>query len=71
VSNESLATLAVGNGQDERQRVALKDLHVQLLDEHGNAARCTQGEGQVCVTASVLSFMLIFCCVSSNALLIA
>lgn len=54
VSNESLATLAVGNGQDEQQRVALKDLHVQLLDEHGNAAKCIQGEGQVCPTACVL-----------------
>jgi hypothetical protein len=45
VSNESLATLAACNGADAAGRVVLKQLQVQLLDEHGNAARC---EGADC-----------------------
>eukprot|EP00892_Ulva_mutabilis_P012666 jgi/Ulvmu1/9772/UM056_0012.1 len=38
LSNESLATLAVGNGQAAGDRVALRQLVVQLLDEHGNCS---------------------------------
>ena len=38
LSNESLSTLAVGNGQALSDRVALKQLVVQLLDDHGNCA---------------------------------
>ena len=47
VSNESLATLAMGNGRDVAARLALSDLRVQLLDVHGNAARSEGGEAQV------------------------
>lgn len=38
LSNESLATLAVGNGEAAADRVALRQLVVQLLDEHGNCS---------------------------------
>ena len=47
VSNTCLASLTVGNGAEAERRVALADLQVQLLDEHGNAAGCTGAEVQV------------------------
>ena len=42
-----MATLAVGNAPAQSARLALKELAVQLRDEHGNAARCETGEAQV------------------------
>lgn len=48
LSNESLATLAVGNGPALSDRIALKQLVVQLLDDHGNAAHHPGAEVRVC-----------------------
>lgn len=47
VANESMATLAAGNGAAAAGRLVLRKLRVQLLDEFDNKARCAGAEAKV------------------------
>ena len=58
VGNDSLSSLAAGNGSSESERQVLKQLRVQLLDRFDNAAPHSSCQARVRVSEAIFIIKL-------------